>query len=250
MKKLLILGLMAALLLMLTACGETTDPEVKIDTAAFYPNTDDNMWQYQESGSDNDTNTWQLNDNDFTLAGQTMYIHEDGAEAEDYMAMNVVDNDTDSLKLLALFWYDDGNMQDYDTFDATPWTLIKWDDYGLEVGDTWDSLNSSGHDKDFWNFSGANCDTVGFNLDGEVKEKINYDYKGISLTAYLIEHTGKVIYEVTGVDPEDWNQYNYQRDFVFVPMLGFVKMVSYYDRNGQMTVDVTEDLINTNVVLP
>ena len=250
MKKLLILGLMAALLLMMTACGETTDPDTKIDTAAFYPNTDDNMWQYQESGNDNDTNTHQLNNNDFTTAGQTMYIHEDGDEDEDYMALNVLDNDTDSLKMLAMFWYNDGNMQSYDTFDTTPWTLLKWDDYGLEVGDKWDSLNTSGRDKDFWGFSGANCDTVGFDLDGEVKEKITYDYKGTSLTAYLIEHTGKVIFEVTGVDPEDWLQYNFQRDYVFVPKLGFVKMVSYTESYGQMTPNVTEDLIDTNVTLP
>ncbi|MCD4733144.1 hypothetical protein K8R78_02775, partial [bacterium] len=233
-----------------TACGDVVDPKDKIDTTAFYPNADDNMWQYQESGSDNDINTWQLENDNFTAAKQTMFIHDDADPAEEYIAMSVNDNDTDTLKMLALFWYDANGLDSYDTFDNTPWTLIKWDDYGMEVGDKWDSLNTSGRDKDFWGYSGINCDTVGFDLDGEVKEKITYDYKGTSLTAYLIEHTGKVIYEVTGVDPEDWERYNYQQDFVFVPKLGFVKMVSYYSRNGQMTVDVTENLIDTNVTLP
>ncbi len=250
MKKLLILGLLAALTLMMVGCGGTTDPKDKIDTAAYYPNAVNNMWQYQESGNDNDTNTWQLDNNDFTLAPQTMYIHDDAAEDEDYMAMSVEDNDTDSLKMMALFWYDDGNMVSYDVFDATPWTLIKWDDYGLDVGDKWDSFNASDLNKDFWGFDGQSCDTIGFDLDGEVKEKITYLYKGTSLTAYLIEHTGKVTFEVDGVDPEDWDQYNYQQDFVFVPMLGFVKMVSYTESYGALIPDVTEDLMDTNVTLP
>jgi uncharacterized protein YxeA len=250
MKKLLILGLLAALTLMMVGCGGTTDPKDKIDTAAYYPNAANNMWQYQESGNDNDTNTWQLDNNDFTTAEQTMYIHDDADEDEDYLAMRVEDNDTDSLKMLALFWYDNGNLVGYDTFDATPWTLIKWDDYGLDVGDTWDSFNASDLDNDFWGFSGQNIDSIGFDLDGEVKEKVTYTYKGTDLTAYLIEHTGKVIFEVDGVDPEDWDRYNYQQDFVFVPMLGFVKMVSYTESYGNLTPDVTEDLIDTNVTLP
>ncbi len=246
LKKMLSLGLLMTLVVMFTACDEIGS----VEGDAYYPNTADNRWQYQESGNSNDTQTWQIDNDDYTTAGQSLYVHGDSDDDDDYLEMNIVDNQN-SLEARGMYHYNNGVMGEYSTFDSTPWVLVKWGSDGLRVGDTWQSFHASGLNNGFWGFSGFFCDTIGFKLTAEVKGTVTYDYKGTSLTAYHIEHSGSVYFEVGGMDPIDWNLKPYKYDIYFVPRLGYVKTVTYSANwDGSLYPDVTIDLIDTNVPLP
>jgi len=256
MRKLIIVAI-AGLALILAGCTTSTNGngngQQKIDTQAFFPNGQDNYWQYELSGDETGTETWTIiDDPDYLLAGQQrIHVHGDDDPEGDYWDSTIIDDEVDSVEWIGIEIYEGGSREEWVLWDDDPFTLLSWDDYGIDEGDTWDAWEVSGIPT--WMFEinpPQEIDSLGFDLVAEVADTVDFEYGNHTLTAYLIEYTGDVIFEDDDVDPEDWKDYAFQIDYTFVPEFGWVMIQMYENIYGQLEETRLSTLIDTNVSIP
>ncbi len=255
MRKLLLV-LIAGLALILAGCttGTNGDGQQEIDTQAFFPNDQNNYWQYEvDSDPAGYDETWTvIDDPDYLLAGQQrIRSHVDDNPDGTYLDSTIVDDETNSVELVGMEYYDEGSREWLYFFTSDPWTLLIWDDYGISVGDTWDAWNITGVPPDVFGFGGAPIDSLGFDLDAEVTATEDFQYSNDdTLTSYKIVFSGDIIFEIDGEDPDEWDHYEWQKDYYFVPEFGWV-MIQIYEP-GIFGVTATDfyTLTDTNVPIP
>ncbi len=251
-----LLVLIAGLAIVLGGCTTSTDGGGgnDIDTQAFYPNDKDNYWTYEVTGNDPHTETWTfIDDPGYVLLKdqQLMRIHEENDPADTYIDVTLEDNEEDSLVYEGIEIYEDGSRKIRFFWDDDPWLLLNWQSDGLDVGDSWNSWSITGFRYPVvFGISDILADELGFDLTAEVADTEEFDYAGDTLTAYIIEITGKITFELDGVDPEDWEDYNFQKDYHFVPEFGFVAIQEYTEQYGQMIPTNLWTLTDTNVPVP
>ncbi|HUT98019.1 MAG TPA: hypothetical protein VM054_02985 [bacterium] len=251
-----LLVLMAGLALILGGCTTTTgdgDGD-QVDTQAFYPNDKDNYWTYEVTGDDARTETWTcIDDPDYILAnGQQRVRIQDAADADDtYIDVTYEDNEEDSLIYEGVEIYEDGSRELIYFWDDDPWMLLNWKSDGLDVGDNWDSWSITGFNyPEIFGISDTVADELGFDLTADVVDTDEFDYNGETLTAYVIEITGDIIFELDGVDEDQWHHYAYQKDYYFVPEFGYVAIQEYTEQYEQMVPTNHWTLTDTNVPVP
>ncbi|MCK4593495.1 hypothetical protein KAU45_03265 [bacterium] len=256
MRKLLLV-LIAGLALILAGCTTGTNGDgngqQKIDTQAFFPNDQDNYWQYELTGDQTGTVTQTIiDDPGYLLAGQQrIRNHYDDDPEGDYWDSTIIDDEEDSVEFIGIEIYQDDSREEWALWDDDPLTLLKWDDYGIDEGDNWDAWEVSGIPTwMFGIFPPEEIDSLGFDLVAEVADTVDFEYDKETLTAYLIEFTGDVTFEDGEVDPEDWEDYKFQIDYTFVPEFGWVMIQQYTNEFGSMVPTVLSTLIDTNVPIP
>lgn len=254
MRKLLVFSV-AGLALLVAGCTSGTGggDGQQVDTQAFFPNDQDNYWQYDADSTPVDyTETWTIiDDPDYLLAGQQrMRAHVDGDHDGTYTDTTIIDNETDSVVVVGYEYYEEGSRKWIHFFTKYPWTILKWRSDGLDVGDTWEAWDISGIPPEVFGFEGAPIDSIGFELDAEVVATQDFEYGGQTLTAYEIRFSGDIILEEDSEDPEDWARYDWRQDMYFVPEFGFV-MVQFYEP-GIFGVQPTDfyTVVDTNVPVP
>ncbi|MCX7021625.1 MAG: hypothetical protein NTW26_05005 [bacterium] len=250
-----LLVLIAGLAMVLGGCTTSTDGGGGgIDTQAFYPNDMDNYWTYEVTGDDARTETWTfIDDPDYILANgqQRLRIHEAADPDDTYTDVTFEDNEEDSLIYEGIEIYDAGSRELIYFWDDNPWMLLNWQSDGLDVDDSWDSWSITGFNyPELFGISDIVADELGFELTANVVDTDEFDYNGSTLTAYVIEITGDIIFEIDGVDPDEWDHYDYQKDFYFVPEFGYVGIQEYTNQYGQMVPTNRWTLTDTNVAVP
>lgn len=255
MRKLIIVAI-AGLALILAGCttGTNGNGQQKIDTQAFFPNDQDNYWQYERSGVETGDVTWAMLDDpgyQLTYDLQRVHIHNDSDPDDTWVDRFITDDEDDSLEYTGYMSQIEGDLDQNIMWNTDPWTLLFWDDYGISVGDTWDAWDVSNLPTDFYDYDPPDeIDSLGFKLDAEVTDTEDFDYNGTTLTAYVIEFTGFLIYEDDEVDQDDWIEVKYQEDYYFVPEFGWVKIQMYEQHQGILQKTTLYTLIDTNVPIP
>jgi hypothetical protein len=247
--------LMAVLALVLGGCTTGTGGGGgEIDGQAFYPNDKDNYWTYTvDSDPVEYDETWTVVDDpgyQLLYSQQRMRIHDEGNPDDTYVDAFFTDDEYEAVLLEGYITFDEGDLGWNFMFQDTPWTLLWWNTDGLDVGDTWDAWQISGVPPKVFGLEGVQADSLGFDLGAEVVDTYDFDYQGTTLTAYEIRYTGKVIFEVDGVDPDQWQQLDWREDRYFVPEFGFVMIQEYTNIWGSLTPADFYTLTDTNVPVP
>ena len=252
-----LLVLMAGLALVLGGCtsvpdgGDGDGDGDGVDTQAFYPNDEDNYWTYAVTVGGGGNFDWTIIDDpgyQLCYSQQRMRQHWEGAPDNTYRDTFFTDDETEAIIMEGYMWYDEGDPEGEFMFEDHPWTWLRWQSDGLDVGDTWDAWDISGVPPEVFYWQGFPADSLGFDLTADVESAGDFDYKDNTLTAYKVVFSGDIIIELDGVDPEDWEHYDYQMDHYFVPEFGWVKIQIY--ESGSLVPDELFTLTDTNVLIP
>jgi len=251
-----LLVLMAGLALVLGGCttGTGGGDGTGVDTQAFYPNDEDNYWTYTVDSDPVDYNEgWTVMDDpgyQLSYSQQRIRSHIEGQPDETVVDSFFTDDETEAVILEGYMAYDEGDLDWHYMFEDDPWTILRWQSDGLDVGDTWDAWLISGIPPSVFGFEDAPVDSIGFDLTAEVVSTEDFDYQGTTLTAYKIVFSGDVIFEVDGVDEDEWDHYDYQVDYYFVPEFGWVMIQEYTNIWGSLVASDLYTLTDTNVPVP
>ncbi|MCX7022926.1 MAG: hypothetical protein NTW26_11780 [bacterium] len=225
-----------------------------VDTQAVYPNDRDNYWTYAvDIEGDDHYEDWTIIDDpgyQLCYSQQRIRVHSEGAPDNTYMDLYCTDDETEAVINEGFKFYDEGDQQGQFMFEDHPWTMLRWQSDGLDVGDTWHAWLISGVPPGLFYHEPFPADSLDLDLTANVESTGDFYYKGHVLTAYKIVFFGEVIFELDGVDPEDWEHHEFQMDYYFVPEFGWVKIQWYTNEGGSQDPWQLWTLTDTNVAIP